>query len=397
MSILTREKLVQATHLVATSELDVWLTFVRETSGVADPCLPFLIEGGLTWQSALLVSKTGHRVAVVGNFDREALETAGDWDEVVGYVQGIREPLLAALEALVPPSVSAPRLGVNFSESDDKADGLTYGMLRLLEGYLRGTRFEGSLVSAEKLVSALRGRKTPAELAAIRGAIAQTERLFEDFAAHAQLGRTERELYEFVHTKIRERGLGFAWEASGNPMVNCGPESPVGHAAPTHLALASGHLLHIDLGVTENGYSSDLQRCWFMGTVVPETVLRGFAAVAGAIQAGFLALRPGVAGWEVDAAARAFVVAAGYPEYLHALGHQVGRVAHDGGGILGPRWERYGETPYWLVEEGQVYTLELGVRVEGHGYLSLEEMVVVTADGAQWLSEPQRELWCLGA
>lgn len=396
MSILTREKLQQATRLVANSEFDVWLTFVRETSAVEDPCLPFLVESGLTWQSALLVGKTGRRVAVVGNFDRDSLERSADWDDVVGYVQGIREPLLAALEALIPAGGAAPKIAVNFSENDDKADGLTYGMYRLLVGYLAKTRFEGSLVSAESLVRSLRGQKTPAELEAIRGALVQTDRLFDDFAAHAQPGRTERELYDFVQAKIRERGLGFAWEPSGNPMVNCGPESPVGHAAPTELALAPGHILHIDLGVTENGYSSDLQRCWFMGEHVPEAVQRGFDAVAGAIQAGFDALRPGVLGWEVDAAARAVVVAAGYPEYLHALGHQVGRVAHDGGGLLGPRWERYGETPYWPVEEGQVFTLELGVRVEGHGYLSLEEMVVVTADGTAWLSTPQREVWCLG-
>lgn len=397
MSVLTREKLIQATKIVAASDADVWLTFVRETSGVEDPCLPFLMEGGLTWQSALLVSKTGKRVAVVGNYDTDGLEKSGDWDEVIGYVQGIREPLVDALELLVPAHVTAPKVAVNFSESDDKCDGLTYGMYRLLEGYLAHTRFAASLVSAEPILRALRGRKTPSELSAIRAALIETDRLFEEVAALARPGVTERQLADFLQAQLEGRGLGYAWEKAGNPIVNCGPDSAVGHSTPGALALAPGHILHIDLGVVKDGYASDLQRCWFVGESVPEAVTRAHAAVLGAIEAGFAALQPGVAGWEVDAAARRFLVEAGYPEYLHALGHQVGRVAHDGGGLLGPCWARYGQTPYWPVEVGQVYTLELGVAVEGHGYWSLEELVVVTDEGAEWLSTPQRAVWRLPA
>jgi Xaa-Pro aminopeptidase len=48
-------------------------------------------------------------------------------------------------------------------------------------------------------------------------------------------------------------------------------------------------------------------------------------------------LRPGVQGHEVDAAARASLVGAGYDEPMHALGHQLGRAAHDGGALLRER------------------------------------------------------------
>jgi Xaa-Pro dipeptidase len=74
---------------------------------------------------------------------------------------------------------------------------------------------------------------------------------------------------------------------------------------------------------------------------------------------------------------------------MHALGHQVGRMAHDGGAVLAPRWQRYCRSPYMQVESGQVYTLELGVVVEGRGYLGLEEMVLVTESGIDWLSSRQ--------
>ena len=50
---------------------------------MSDPALPFLIEGALTWQSALLVSRYGHKMAVVGNFDADPLRASGHWTEVV--------------------------------------------------------------------------------------------------------------------------------------------------------------------------------------------------------------------------------------------------------------------------------------------------------------------------
>ena len=86
---------------------------------------------------------------------------------------------------------------------------------------------------------------------------------------------------------------------------------------------------------------------------------------------------------------------AGYPEYQHATGHHVGRAAHDGGGVLGPRWERYGRMPFVPIEVGNVFTLELGIENTGAGYIGLEEMVLVTDDGCEFLTSPQSELWLL--
>lgn len=389
---LHREKIDQAKALVAASGIDVWLTFVRETAGGGDPLLPLLVDGGFTWQTALLITRDGRAIAVLGNYDAEPLEASGDWDEVVPYVQGIREPLLAALEGACG---TLPRIAVNMSKDDVKADGLTHGMFLSLVEMLKGTRFEGSLETAEDLARALRGQKTDGEIARMREALRETDVLFDDIAAFAGVGVSERAVYDHVHRLAAERGLGFSWDPAGDPIVNSGPHSMVGHGIPSEsIVLEPGHVFHVDLGIVKDRYSSDIQRCWYVsgGEEVPDDVLRAQAAVLAAIDAGFRTLRPGVPGWEVDAAARAALVAAGYDEYLHALGHQVGLVAHDGGGILGPRWERYGRTPDLPVEERQVYTLELGVTVPGRGYLGLEEMVVVGPDGAEYLSQPQRDM-----
>lgn len=396
MSALTREKLAQAAELVRESGAHVWLTFVRETGEGSDPALPFLCETGLVWISALMVARDGRKVAVVGNYDADPLGHSGDWDEVVPYVHGIREPLLEALEALVPRG-ERPRIAVNFSEDDDKADGLTHGMFRLLTAHLEGTRFAGSLESAHPIVSRLRGLKTPEEIRRIRAAIAATGGLFASVPGRLRTGLDELSLYDAIQSEIDANRWGYGWTRAGNPIVNFGPDSMIGHGVPSaEVRLAPGHLVHIDLGVIVEGYSSDIQRCWYVPEAgekeLPEDIRHGLSAVSGAILAGAGRLRPGVAGHEVDAAARASLVGAGYPEYLHALGHQVGRVAHDGGGILGPRWERYGRLPDVPVEEGQVYTLELGVTLPGRGYLGLEEMVRVEPDGVEWLSSPQRDI-----
>lgn len=396
MSELTREKLGQASGLVRESGVHVWMTFVRETGEGSDPVLPFICETGLVWISALMVGRDGRKVACVGNYDADPLIHSGDWDEVVPYVQGIREPLIEILSRWIPLD-EAPRIAVNFSEDDEKADGLTHGMYRLLCSHLAGTRFEGCLESADRIVSRLRGIKTPSEIARLRKAVAVTDTLYASIPSRLHLGRDERSLYDQIQGEIDRNGWGYGWSRAGNPIVNFGPDSMIGHGVPSSsILLEPGQLVHLDLGVIVDGYSSDIQRVWYVAhpgeTELPSDLANGLAAVTGAIQAGASVLRPGVCGYEVDAAARAFLVAAGYPEYLHALGHQVGRVAHDGGTLLGPRWERYGNRPEIAVEEGEVYTLELGVTLPGRGYLGLEEMVRVGAEGVEWLSDPQTSI-----
>jgi Xaa-Pro aminopeptidase len=128
---------------------------------------------------------------------------------------------------------------------------------------------------------------------------------------------------------------------------------------------------------------------------VPDEITHAFETLLLAIDAAAAALVPGAVGFEVDGVARRCLAERGYPEYMHGLGHQVGRHAHDGGVLLGPRWERYGPSVEGRVEVGNVFTIEPNVPTESFGRVSLEEDVLVTETGCAFLSSPQRELICI--
>jgi Xaa-Pro aminopeptidase len=270
-------------------------------------------------------------------------------------------------------------------------------MYQLLQKYLEGTPFQYSLISAEKIVAALRGRKTKTEIDHIRKAIAATEIIYEKTIAYASVGMTERQVADFMHQQSEQIGLEVAWNPENCPAVNAGPESVAGHAGPTDLRISAGQILHFDFGVKQDGYCSDIQRVvYFLAkgeTEPPDPVLRGFKTVLNSIRSAVDAIKPGIPGKIVDAAARQVIMDAGYPEFMHAIGHQLGRSVHDGAGLLGPLWERYGDTPNYLIEEGQVYTIEPSLFVPGYGTMGIEEDVLVTANGAEYLAKPQDTLW----
>lgn len=392
MSAIVQAKVQQAVGILQELEIDTWLTFVRETSAGGDPVLPLIYgEGGLTWQSALLINRSGECTAIVGQFEAHAAHETGAYTTVIPYNQSIRPVLRAAIENANPGKIA-----INTSITDVMADGLTQGMYHILLDILQDSPFPGRLISAENIIRALRGRKTPTELDLIRRAIATTEKIFEETFLFSEHRMTEKEISDFMHRRLNDGNLDPAWSYEGCPIVNAGPDSPAGHTAPGDRRISPGQILHIDFGVRQDGYCSDLQRvAYFLKPGekdAPPAVSQAFETVNSAIQAAVKAMRPGIPGRMIDDLARKHIIQAGYPEFMHATGHQLGRLAHDGGGLLGPPWERYGDAPDYLLEPGQVYTVEPGLMVEGYGYLGLEEDVVVTAHGAEFLSTPQTRI-----
>jgi len=389
------QKLEQVRSILSEKGIDCWLIFVRETSATPDPVLDLLLGTNCTWPSAFLLTPGGKTVAIVGSLDVQNIKDHAPY-EVTGYKDSIAPELIRLLSEWNPGTIA-----INFSQNDVMADGLTHGMYLMLAGYLEGTPYRGRLVSSEAVVSALRGRKTPEEVRRIRLAADTTLRIFDAVTGFVKTGMSEQDLADFIRREMRRKGLKAAWDPDQCPAVFTGPESAGAHASPTERIIQPGHLMNIDFGVKKQDYVADLQRTWYFladgEESPPEDVEKGFRTIHESIRRAAAVLKPGAIGWMVDAAARQCIVDAGYGEYPHALGHQVGRRAHDGSGLLCPKWDRYKDSPYSVVEPDQVYTLEPRLSVEGHGIVTVEEMVWVKEDGCVFLSDLQEALILIGS
>jgi len=392
---LIQEKVRQAAGLLTEFDIDCWITFTRESAINGDPVLPFLVTADVTWHSAFIVGRDGRTRAIVGLYDQKTVEETGAYDSVAGYVTGIKEPFQETMKALDPR-----RIAINYSEGSEICDGLTHGMYLTLHRLLAEIGMAERIVPAERIVSALRERKSASEIGFIKEAVRTTEEIFARVRGFIAPGRTEKEIAAFMVSEVKRRGLELAWAESTCPSVFTGPDTAGAHYSPTDRKVEPGQVLNMDFGVKVNSYCSDLQRTFYVlcpgEREAPGDVAGGFAAIVQAIESSRQAMKPGVQGVDIDAISRKVITAAGYDEFPHALGHQVGRFAHDGTALLGPKWEKYAQKPFRLLEEGMVFTIEPRLTVPGRGVVTIEEMVVVTKDGADWLSTPQKEVLLVG-
>jgi len=388
------EKQQQAIEILKEKEIDMWLTFVRETGNIKDPMLEMLVGTGATWHSAFIFTKAGDRIAIVGSLEEANLKQVGTFPEVISYLKSVKEDLLKVLNRLNPKKIA-----INFSRNSTLADGLTHGMYLELLGFLEGTDFVNRLVSSEDLVAALRGRKSPAELAIMKKAIDETLKIFDKVTGYLKPGISEQEVAKFVQDIVEEKGFGYAWDKEYCPSVFSGPDTAGAHAGPTDRKIKPGHVINMDFGVKCDGYCADLQRTWYVlkegETEVPADVQKGFDIIRDSITLAAEAIKPGKKAHEIDDVARGYIEKHGYEGYPHGLGHQLGRVAHDGGALLAPQWERYKNLPYMELEVGQVFTLEPRLTIEGYGIATVEEEVVITENGCEFISPRQMELYVI--
>jgi Xaa-Pro aminopeptidase len=383
------QKLEQAAGKLREAGVDLWITCVQETSSGAERIFPYVSPGHLTWESAIIVGADGQRRLICGNMDQQNFEQSGIYNEILTFVQDFKEPFLEVVKRLAPKSVA-----LNYSFRDPMADGVTHGRFESLKKLLRQASPGAKIVSAENIIGSLISTKTETEREHVQKAVDVIVEIFKEIDEYLKPGLTEKEVFGFVEGRIAARGLNHSFET----LVFMGDRGyGAGHGSATDNPLTPGDLMHVDLGVMVDGYASDMQRTWYLRKpgedVAPETAQKGFRVIVKAIEACRKALKPGVKGKKIDSIARKMIVKAGYPEYPHGLGHQIGRNVHDGGAMLGPAWARYGRTPFYPLEAGMIFTLEPSLTVPGFGGVGIEEDVVVTAEGGQFMAEPQRELW----
>ncbi len=393
--MLIQEKIAQVKEILQEFDIDCWITFVRESKINGDPSLVYLVSSDVTWHSAFIITKTGETIAIVGKYDRATVEELGVYDRVIDFVEGLKAPFQKELMRLKPRQIA-----LNYSEGSEICDGLTHGMYLTMVDLLSEIGLDKNIISSEKIVSALRERKTATEIAHVKEAITHTQDIFKAVSNFIAPGKTEGEIADFMKKEVEKKNIGFAWDASVCPSVFSGPETAGAHYAPTERIVKRGHVLNMDFGVLVNEYCSDLQRTFYIleegENAAPPEVLQGFNTIVDAIEKSKQAMKPGILGREIDTIARDCVIDGGYEEFPHALGHQVGRFAHDGTALLGPKWEKYAQKPLKPLEAGMVFTIEPRLTIAGRGIATVEEMVLVTDEGCEYLSNPQKEIILIG-
>jgi Xaa-Pro aminopeptidase len=170
-------------------------------------------------------------------------------------------------------------------------------------------------------------------------------------------------------------------------IVASGPNSAYPHARPTDRRLSAGDLVVLDFGGVLDGYCVDLTRMAGIGQIGSASE-RLYGSVRDAHAAALGAVRAGVPGSDVDAAARQVLESNGLgAAFVHGTGHGLGLEVHEA-----PRLARATAVLGEMLEAGMVCTVEPGAYVEGVGGVRLEDDVVVTNGGSELLTDAPRDL-----
>src|SRR5690349_12456888 len=99
---IRREKIQQAIGILQEKDVDMWMTFVRETEHNNDPALALITPAMATWHTALIITKSGYKVAIAGRYEVVNFQQMGVWDEVISYDKSIQPALVEVLDRLNP-------------------------------------------------------------------------------------------------------------------------------------------------------------------------------------------------------------------------------------------------------------------------------------------------------
>ncbi|WP_446038538.1 aminopeptidase P family protein [Streptomyces sp. SID1121] len=237
-----------------------------------------------------------------------------------------------------------------------------------------------SYVALTEALPMLRAVKDARELARAEAAGAAADAAYGDILGVRFAGRRETEVAADLAALLLRHGhsqVDFT-------VVGSGPNGANPHHEAGTRVIERGDMVVLDFGGLKHGYGSDTTRTVHVGEPTAEE-RAVHDLVREAQQAGFEAVRPGVACQEVDRAARAVIDAAGYgPYFIHRTGHGIGVTTH--------------EPPYMIEGEerpmvpGMCFSIEPGVYLPGRFGVRIEDIVTVTEDGARRFNNTSREM-----
>ena len=311
----------------------------------------------------LLVTAGGARFMTDGRYRARAGELVKN-AEISIYSNRLTDVLEPALTKAGISRLAVESKSMTLAERDDLA-----GRLGKVE-----------LVAAKGPVEDLRRIKEPAEVAALRAAIALGDETYSHVLDRLQPGVSEREIALELEVHMRTNG---ADEVSFEPIVGSGPLSAHIHHTPSERRFEKGDFVLLDFGARVDGYCGDLTRTVVLGSPSEEQQ-RQYDAVLAANTGALAAMKPGAECRAVDAVARRTVGEAGYDDFGHGLGHGVGLEVHES-----PRFNRISED---VLAPGMVMTNEPGLYLERPGGVRIEDCVLITETGAEVLTHSPRDM-----
>jgi Xaa-Pro aminopeptidase len=229
------------------------------------------------------------------------------------------------------------------------------------------------LVPRRGLVEQLRAVKDEGELESFRRACAITDRMFERLVSEVRfVGRPERDVAWDITRLYHEEG---ADEPAFESIVGSGSTGARPHARAGDRVIGEGELVVIDTGCRVDGYVSDYTRTLATGELDGE-MRDAYGVVRAAQQAGLDAIRAGMSGVEVDAAARDVIEGSDFAgTFGHGLGHGLGLDLHES-----PRLSTESSD---TLAAGNLVTVEPGVYLSGRFGIRIEDDVIVIDDGLE--------------
>jgi Xaa-Pro aminopeptidase len=237
-----------------------------------------------------------------------------------------------------------------------------------------------SYLSMTSSLPMLRAIKDDDELERLAAAGAAADASLEEIVKVRFAGRSEAHIAADLAGLLRKHGhskVDFT-------VVGSGPNGANPHHEMSDRIIENGDMVVLDFGGIKDGYGSDTTRTVHVGEPTDEE-REVFEIVRQAQQAGFEAVRPGIACQEIDRAARKVIADAGYREYfIHRVGHGIGLTTHE------PPYMIEGESH--LIEPGMCFSIEPGIYLPGRFGVRIEDIVAATADGGRRLNNTNREM-----
>jgi len=310
-----------------------------------------------------LVRADGSLLYITPNFERPKLETLIRLPGEIAVWEEDEDPF-----ALVARGLSG-RIGLD--------PGMAFGFAsRLMAAPGLQVTSAGGLIAAQRRI------KSPAELAIIQTAMDASYTVQKAVHAGLRPGIGTREVADFIDAAHLASGLAPVFNA-----VQFGEATAYPHGVPHAQQLAPGDMVLIDLGGSLHGYKSDITRSYVFGPV-SDRKRHLWDCEYRAQQAAFAAARPGVPCAEVDAAARASLVADGFgpgyavPGLPHRTGHGLGLDLHEEPWIVGGN-----QMP---LQPGMCFSIEPMLCVYGECGVRLEDIAYMTQTGPRWFCRPAR-------